>query len=54
MGTALIQGELWGRVPRDWSTIQEPTNKPLWKVMLDKALVNENLRWLADKGYQDV
>jgi SAM-dependent methyltransferase len=39
MGTAKIQGELWGERPHDWAMIQEPPSKPLWEAMLDGALV---------------
>lgn len=35
MGTSNVQGELWGRAPRDWAEMQEPMHGPLWRAMLD-------------------
>ena len=49
MGTAEIQGDLWGRVPQDWATIQEPMHRPLWEAMLDEALVSSGTR-ILDAG----
>ena len=46
MGTAKIQGELWGTLAHDWATIQEPPNKPLWEAMLDGALLGEGMHFL--------
>ena len=46
MGTTAIQGELWGKAPQDWATIQEPMHKPLWEAMLDGALVGSGTRFL--------
>ncbi len=37
MGTAEIQGELWGAAPEGWVTIQEPMHRPLFDAMLDAA-----------------
>ena len=45
MGTAAVQGELWGKVPQDWASIQEPLHKPLWEAMLDGALVDSETRF---------
>jgi SAM-dependent methyltransferase len=39
MGTAKVQGELWGKAARDWAEIQEPMNKPLWEAMQNAAQV---------------
>jgi SAM-dependent methyltransferase len=49
MGTAEIQGDLWGQAPQDWATIQEPMHRPLWEAMLDEALVNSGTR-ILDAG----
>lgn len=49
MGTAKIQGELWGQAPRDWAMIQEPMHRPLWEAMLDEALVGSGTR-ILDAG----
>jgi SAM-dependent methyltransferase len=49
MGTAEIQGELWGKKPRDWAELQEPMSKPLWEAMLDRALVGSGTR-ILDAG----
>jgi SAM-dependent methyltransferase len=46
MGTAKIQGDLWGKAAHDWATIQEPPSKPLWEAMLDGALVGKGSRIL--------
>jgi 2-polyprenyl-3-methyl-5-hydroxy-6-metoxy-1,4-benzoquinol methylase len=46
MGTAEIQGELWSKMPQDWSTIQEPMHIPLWEAMLEVALVGSGTRFL--------
>jgi SAM-dependent methyltransferase len=46
MGSATIQGELWGRAPRDWAELQEPTGTPLWEAMLDAAGVSKGTRFL--------
>ena len=29
MGSAKIQGELWGQAPRDWTELQELASTPL-------------------------
>lgn len=39
MGTADVQGDLWGQAARDWASIQEPMGRPLWEAMLDAAEV---------------
>jgi len=46
MGSAAIQGELWGGAPHDWANIQEPTGKPLWESMLEAAAVAGGKRFL--------
>ncbi|MEN8040010.1 MAG: class I SAM-dependent methyltransferase [Actinomycetota bacterium] len=35
MGSAKIQGDLWGRAPDDWTGLQEVMHAPLWDAMLD-------------------
>ncbi|UCC53626.1 MAG: class I SAM-dependent methyltransferase [Anaerolineaceae bacterium] len=49
MGSAEIQGELWGQSPQDWSQIQEPMHRPLWEAMLDASLVKSGIR-ILDAG----
>lgn len=49
MGTAAIQGELWGQAPQDWATLLEPMHRPLWETMLDAALVRSGTR-ILDAG----
>jgi SAM-dependent methyltransferase len=34
MGSADVQGELWGRAPVDWLALQEGFSVPLWDAML--------------------
>ena len=40
MGSARIQGHLWGGAARDWADLQEPQHTPLWRAMLDAARVS--------------
>jgi SAM-dependent methyltransferase len=49
MGTAAIQGDLWGQAPQDWVTLQEPMHRPLWEAMLDAALIRLGKR-ILDAG----
>ena len=49
MGSAGIQGDLWGRAPRDWAELQEPMHRPLWEAMLEAAGVASGTR-LLDAG----
>lgn len=46
MGTAKIQGELWGKAPQGWADIQEPLHRPLWEAMLNAAEVGPGTRFL--------
>src|SRR5262245_58237098 len=49
MGSAAVQGELWGAAAADWSEIQEPTVAPLWAALLDALGVAAHTR-LLDAG----
>jgi SAM-dependent methyltransferase len=49
MGSAAVQGPLWGRASHDWAELQEPFALPLWDAMLDAALVGPGTR-LLDAG----
>jgi SAM-dependent methyltransferase len=49
MGTAQVQGELWGNSPQGWVEIQEPMHRPLWEAMMDAAGVESGTRF-ADLG----
>jgi SAM-dependent methyltransferase len=49
VGTAGIQGTLWGARPRDWAEIQEPTWLPIYEAILDKMDVGAGTR-LLDVG----
>lgn len=49
MGTAELQGELWGKKAHDWAYLFEPMSKPLWLAMLDSADVQDGTRF-ADLG----
>jgi hypothetical protein len=33
MGSADVQGHLWGRAPQDWAEIQEVLHAPLWEAI---------------------
>ncbi len=46
MGSAEIQGDLWGRSARDWAELQEPMHQPLWDVMLNEGHVGSGTRFL--------
>jgi SAM-dependent methyltransferase len=35
MGSAAVQGELWGRAPQDWSDFQESQMRPVFEATLD-------------------
>jgi SAM-dependent methyltransferase len=49
MGSAGVQGVLWGWAAHDWAELQEPHSLPLWQVMLDAAAVGPDTR-LLDAG----
>jgi SAM-dependent methyltransferase len=49
MGSASVQGHLWGRAAHDWAELQEPIALPLWEAMLDAAAVGPGTR-LLDAG----
>lgn len=49
MGSADVQGELWGRAPDDWASLQESQHVPLFDAMLDVTGVGEGVR-LLDVG----
>jgi SAM-dependent methyltransferase len=49
MGSAEIQGTLWGGAATDWADLQEPTAKPLWIDLL-RALGVERGSRLLDAG----
>lgn len=46
MGSQLIQAKLWGRAPKDWSTIQEETVKPAYEFALKALPVTSGLKLL--------
>ncbi len=46
MGSAKVQGDLWGRAPEDWAGIQEVQHAPLWEAMLDATGVVDGSRVL--------
>jgi SAM-dependent methyltransferase len=39
MGSATVQGDLWGQEPVDWTYIMEPVHIPIWNAMLNAAEV---------------
>ncbi len=41
MGTAELQGDLWGSAPDGWAMIQEPKHKPLFEAMAAAARIGE-------------
>ena len=49
MGTAEIQGELWGWAPEDWAELQEPTGAPIYEAAFEAMGVCDGYR-LLDVG----
>ncbi|HVL55871.1 MAG TPA: class I SAM-dependent methyltransferase [Burkholderiaceae bacterium] len=49
MGTAQVQGELWGAQASDWARLQEPAWRPVFEAALDRAGVAPGCR-LLDVG----
>jgi len=49
MGTAQMQGELWGARPRDWSDLQEVAFRALYEAAFDAAKVGKGTN-LLDVG----
>jgi SAM-dependent methyltransferase len=45
MGSAQIQGGLWGSAARDWCEFQEPPSQPLWRAALDAMKVGPGVRF---------
>jgi SAM-dependent methyltransferase len=41
MGTAKIQGEIWGTRARDWAEVQEGVAIPLYEAVLSKTVIGE-------------
>jgi cyclopropane fatty-acyl-phospholipid synthase-like methyltransferase len=37
MGTAEVQGELWGARARDWADVQEPPWRPVYEAVLTRV-----------------
>jgi SAM-dependent methyltransferase len=46
MGTAAVQGELWGWAPEDWAELQEPTGAPMYEAAFDAMGVGDGYRLL--------
>ncbi|UCC86522.1 MAG: class I SAM-dependent methyltransferase [Anaerolineales bacterium] len=46
MGSAEVQGQMWGLAAKDWAELQEPHHEPLWQVMLDEGNVGSGTRVL--------
>ena len=49
MGTAQVQGELWGGAAEDWADLQEPTSAPIYEAAFDAMGVSSGCR-LLDVG----
>lgn len=45
MGSAGVQGELWGRAADDWASLQEVQHAPFFEAMLDAAGVGDGVRF---------
>jgi cyclopropane fatty-acyl-phospholipid synthase-like methyltransferase len=46
MGSAGVQGELWGRAADDWASLQEAQHAPFFEAMLNAAGVGDGVRFL--------
>lgn len=46
VGSAALQGRLWGAAAQDWANLQERFALPLWMVMLDAVEVGFAMRFL--------
>ncbi len=46
MGSARVQGELWGRAADDWASLQEVQHAPFFEAMLNAAGVGDGVRFL--------
>ena len=46
MGSAGVQGELWGRAADDWASLQEAQHAPFFEAMLNAAGVRDGVRFL--------
>ena len=46
MGTAEVQGELWGAKATDWSTVQEPGWRPVYETVLREVGVGSGAKLL--------
>lgn len=49
MGTAAVQGELWGGAAEDYAEVQEPTGRPLYEAAFDAMGIGDGCR-LLDVG----
>jgi SAM-dependent methyltransferase len=49
MGSADVQGALWGAAPQDWAEVQEPTGAPIYEAAFDALGVGNGTR-LLDVG----
>jgi SAM-dependent methyltransferase len=46
MGTAAVQGELWGGAPEDWGELQEPSGAPIYEAAFDAMGIGDGARVL--------
>jgi SAM-dependent methyltransferase len=49
MGSAALQGQLWGAAAQDWAHLQEPFSLPIWTALLDATHIRPGTR-LLDAG----
>lgn len=49
MGSAAVQGDLWGTRPRDWAELQEPLQTPYYEAVFDALEISSGTR-LLDAG----
>jgi SAM-dependent methyltransferase len=46
MGTAEVQGRLWGSAPADWAELQEPSGAPIYEAAFDAMGITDGCRLL--------
>lgn len=44
--TSTVNGRLWGRAAEDWAAIQEPTCRPVYQAVFDRAVLKGGQRYL--------
>ncbi len=54
MGSAQVQGRLWGAVAADWAQLTEPAMAPVYEAVLDELRVGADTRLVTAAGLAPV